>query len=746
MEVIAFPGLLRVACDGSSRSISPWISDDDDNGTDPLGPSSSTIDRSGVTDPAPAGVYQGGWQSDDSGVSISYMITGLKPGSTYTVRVHLCAETGSSGKYVQTVYVSGLTSQSVSSVDPEDDPGVNVARVVSFSAQPQANGTLTILCTPATDKSAQMCGFEVIPPGPVVEPLVTTTTRFIGEGVINGFAELALSKPVADGVVARVLSANRMKTLRYQASATVGVEPAVGGGYWVDGAEELGDFLPVPWQANPPDAYLTIPGVTESQITHPHVVYVPGGWMGFEWWMVATPYVDGDDQMENPCIWQSHDGLTWTVPAGVTNPLVASPGDPDYNSDTHVGWEPDGRMRITFREHIVSESEPSNMKVMYSEDGVTWTTPVIFINNGVGSVDASPVVEWVGNTVHYFAVKYASGVTTLVHRSGGSLLTLGAAVTCTLPSTRLGPECVLWHIDIVRIKNLWVCVAAVGNAPAIEGQELLLWYSVDGNTWTGPGLSMCGQSGNNEAWHEGNYKSCAVWNCNPPRLYYTGTQFIDDVVKHRVGVTTLRSPLVVPTPTEAEVIAGIGLKGKWIFADVVDRAANGASPGAPSSHSGTNYTVDIGQFGILDESAALGGMRLARTGSVASRMLFDVGRSPVFAGVTQDGGITGWALVLSFVDADNWYYLAFDETGQLYFNISRSGVVTQVKAGAVERTSPERVAVRYQGTYSIEVFYNDRRVCTLQPKAPRPVGTKIGLYSNSAAARFTNFWAQWERL
>ena len=499
------------------------------------------------------------------------------------------------------------------------------------------------------------------------------------------------------------------------------------------------------WQALPPSKYMTIPGSTGDQGTHPHVLFLAGGWNGYEWWMVTTPYNDSNNQLENPSIYCSNDGVNWVVPTGVTNPLVASPGSPNYNSDVHSWWERDGRMAISWREHITTDVKPSRYKVIYSSDGVTWTTPLPFLQNGIDVIDASACLEWVDNTLHYFAVEYniISLTTRLVHRTGPDIEHLGALTACTLPTTQLGPERILWHVDVVRVKNMWFATCAIGNAPAQILNDLLLFYSSDGDKWESTGHSMCGETGNNNAWNEGLYKSCAVWNCIPPRLYYVGVEF-GSATKHRIGVTALENPLVVKTPTEEDVIAGVSLKGRWLFADVVDRIADGASPGAPSSHPSVPYTVETGQIGILDSTTALGGMRIARTGSVATRAVFDVGRSPIYCGVTQDGAIAGWSLVMSYVDNDNCYYVSFDTTGQIYFQTIRSGVTTTAKVGLVERTLPERLAVRYKGTYNFDVYYNDRLVGTVMPVSPRPVGTKFGLYTNGSTIRWTNLWAKWE--
>ena len=71
-----------------------------------------------------------------------------------------------------------------------------------------------------------------------------------------------------------------------------------------------------------------------GQVVHPDVVYVPGGWNGYEYWMGMTPYPNSNNSYENPSVLASNDNLTWVVPPGVINPLAPTP--PGHNDDVEL--------------------------------------------------------------------------------------------------------------------------------------------------------------------------------------------------------------------------------------------------------------------------------------------------------------------------------------------------------------------------------------------------------------------------
>lgn len=128
--------------------------------------------------------------------------------------------------------------------------------------------------------------------------------------------------------------------------------------------------IPAPYNAA---TYLNTPTPDGTgKATHPSVVDMAGLWNGYRFWMAHTPYAGGAVELENPCILASNDGLTWVVPAGLTNPIDPWPGGSGYNSDPDLVHDPDtDTMYCLWRDY----DGGSGLTFCYSKstDGVTWT-------------------------------------------------------------------------------------------------------------------------------------------------------------------------------------------------------------------------------------------------------------------------------------------------------------------------------------------------------------------------------------
>jgi len=118
-----------------------------------------------------------------------------------------------------------------------------------------------------------------------------------------------------------------------------------------------------------------------GQTTHPSVVRVPGGWNGFEYWMAHTPYPGGDDRYEDPNIVASHDGIAWSTPRGLRNPIDDRPGSPGpYNSDVDLRMGPSDTMYLFWRT-LMPEQRQERLYYSTSTDGVTWSAKKEFMRN-----------------------------------------------------------------------------------------------------------------------------------------------------------------------------------------------------------------------------------------------------------------------------------------------------------------------------------------------------------------------------
>ena len=122
----------------------------------------------------------------------------------------------------------------------------------------------------------------------------------------------------------------------------------------------------------------------DNQSYHPKVLNFKDKWNGYKYWMSYTPYPNGDDMKENPCIAASNDLIHWKTPDGLVNPL----DDPEvkekamiYNSDAHLVYNNDtNRMETYYRgeEEAMPYNTNGTLKVREfrgsSKSNILWTT------------------------------------------------------------------------------------------------------------------------------------------------------------------------------------------------------------------------------------------------------------------------------------------------------------------------------------------------------------------------------------
>lgn len=81
---------------------------------------------------------------------------------------------------------------------------------------------------------------------------------------------------------------------------------------------------------NDPKYIINISGNNDAYC-HPDVEYFPEGFNGYKYWMVFTPYFGAvgtaqvSKRFENPTVVVSNNGINWTSPAGIENPIVRTP-------------------------------------------------------------------------------------------------------------------------------------------------------------------------------------------------------------------------------------------------------------------------------------------------------------------------------------------------------------------------------------------------------------------------------------
>ncbi len=126
-----------------------------------------------------------------------------------------------------------------------------------------------------------------------------------------------------------------------------------------------------------------------GQVVHPDVADLTGFGPSLpgHFLLAITPYPFGNATFENPSIFDG-DGLAWTVPAGVTNP-VARPAA-GHLSDPDVVRDPaTGRLRLYFRE----ASTQNRIWLVESADGVQWGAPRLVVEGPNHTVLSPSVVR-----------------------------------------------------------------------------------------------------------------------------------------------------------------------------------------------------------------------------------------------------------------------------------------------------------------------------------------------------------------
>jgi len=152
---VTVPGAIQINSGGGT--VGSWLADTDFSGGSSSA-NTNTIDTSGVTNPAPAAVYQ----SERWGV-FTYTVPNLTAGESYQVRLHF-AEIAfrNAGARVFNVAINGSTVLSNFDIFATAGGG-NKALVEQFTSAPDATGKITISYIKGTADVPKSSGIEIIP-------------------------------------------------------------------------------------------------------------------------------------------------------------------------------------------------------------------------------------------------------------------------------------------------------------------------------------------------------------------------------------------------------------------------------------------------------------------------------------------------------------------------------------------------------------------------------------------------------
>lgn len=222
-----------------------------------------------------------------------------------------------------------------------------------------------------------------------------------------------------------------------------------------------------------------------GQACHPDVVHIPGGFGVKNWtyWMACTPYPYGDFRYENPEVFVSYDGLHWTVPDGLRNPLVQKPGNAiDHNSDPDIVYH-GNELWLFYRETLRSKIPAENrIYVMKSADGVRWSRPVEVLSEKTGEQLLSPAVLHDGNSFRMWTVEVHGGKLKLMHRrSTDGMSWSGPPEATNITGMEKGRH--PWHIDVIQEAGGLSAVLVSCTKFGGSGSRIHYAHSDDGLEW-----------------------------------------------------------------------------------------------------------------------------------------------------------------------------------------------------------------------------------------------------------------------
>ncbi len=148
------PAITGIAINAGGPAVSPFLADEDFNGGTTIN-HANTINTSGVTNPAPAAVYQTAHVGN-----FNYTIPGFAAGSSQTVRLHF-AETFFTAAGMRTFNVSINGTQVLTNFDIFATAGAqNKAVIEQFTANANSSGQYVILFTSVINQSL-VSGIEI---------------------------------------------------------------------------------------------------------------------------------------------------------------------------------------------------------------------------------------------------------------------------------------------------------------------------------------------------------------------------------------------------------------------------------------------------------------------------------------------------------------------------------------------------------------------------------------------------------
>jgi hypothetical protein len=190
--------------------------------------------------------------------------------------------------------------------------------------------------------------------------------------------------------------------------------------------------------------------------------------------MVMEPYPYGDDFFENPSLLFSRNGVSWAVPFGLVNPIVAPPQvRGPWNSDADLLVADNSSLSVYYRYNSGQGETTCFRKV--STDGITWSPPEKLFTVARSGTFASPALVRRGETYYMYYVDTTAETVKMCTSKDGLNWGDRADVLWFAGA---------WHLDAVQVEDwLYLMINAYSALFLLRSIDRAEWFLLTENGW-----------------------------------------------------------------------------------------------------------------------------------------------------------------------------------------------------------------------------------------------------------------------
>lgn len=266
-----------------------------------------------------------------------------------------------------------------------------------------------------------------------------------------------------------------------------------------------------------------------NQSCHPKVLYFDTPWNGWKYWMAYTPYPYGDADYENPSIAVSNDGINWSKPDGLINPLVLQPElNYCHYSDPHLVFNEDTNQMELWYRFTDNVNHIDKILRKTTSNGILWSAEKLCFTV-TDKFALSPSVIYENGT---YKIWYINEYYECMYEESKDAYNWYNEKKVTL---NLVDDLAPWHIDVIKTNlgyEMLICAAKPDEMTM--NNRILLWASsTDGTSFTNSKIILK-PSAYKYAWDSKQiYRSSLIKIGNSYKLYYSA---MDEGIMWHIGL------------------------------------------------------------------------------------------------------------------------------------------------------------------------------------------------------------------